>query len=285
MNETIFFHHYTDINTLALILENQKLRFNRLDHVDDLIESTKYGKYHLSQYLFVSCWTDSEEESLPLWAMYSKAKSGVIISLPKDPFLYKQLKPHPRLAIQIEGDVLSFLPIEELFTDNYMVNAVYINKDNFIKKVEYVDDTILKDLRGKAVNLNMFPNNQFKLEIAGPTQLAGYKLNFWSFQSEVRYIIMVYPCPPLPKDISQTSKWNQEMAEYVLDGIKKEKDIGLQYIDINLDPKSINQIGVTLSPYASESEKIIVDSLLEKYTSGGKSFSSNLSTKIRNNKS
>lgn len=32
-------YHYTSIETLALILDNQKIRFNRLDRVDDLEES------------------------------------------------------------------------------------------------------------------------------------------------------------------------------------------------------------------------------------------------------
>ena len=32
-------YHYTSIETLALILDSQKIRFNRLDRVDDLEES------------------------------------------------------------------------------------------------------------------------------------------------------------------------------------------------------------------------------------------------------
>ena len=31
-------YHYTNIETLALILKNRTIRFNRLDHVDDLEE-------------------------------------------------------------------------------------------------------------------------------------------------------------------------------------------------------------------------------------------------------
>ena len=35
-------YHYTSIETLALILKNKTIRFNRLDHVDDVDEAA-YG--------------------------------------------------------------------------------------------------------------------------------------------------------------------------------------------------------------------------------------------------
>lgn len=71
-----YIHHYTNINTLALILKNKKIRFNRLDRVDDMSEAKALRGYNLSQYLFVSCWTDSEEESIPQWHMYTNSMTG-----------------------------------------------------------------------------------------------------------------------------------------------------------------------------------------------------------------
>ena len=68
---TTLIHHYTNINTLALILKHKTIRFNRLDRVDDISEAQSFGKYNLAKYLFVSCWTDSATESIPQWHMYT----------------------------------------------------------------------------------------------------------------------------------------------------------------------------------------------------------------------
>ena len=59
-------YHYTTIDTLALILKNKTIRFNRLDKVDDVEEDAFSNGVHLGQYIFVSCWTKNSEESIPL---------------------------------------------------------------------------------------------------------------------------------------------------------------------------------------------------------------------------
>lgn len=50
-------YHYTTIDTLALILKNRTIRFNRLDKVDDLEEKVVSCGVNLGQYIFASCWT------------------------------------------------------------------------------------------------------------------------------------------------------------------------------------------------------------------------------------
>lgn len=77
-------HHYTNIETLALILEDRTIRFNRLDRVDDISESKAFGKYDFGKFLFVCCWTDSNIESIPLWHMYTQKMRGVRITIDKD---------------------------------------------------------------------------------------------------------------------------------------------------------------------------------------------------------
>lgn len=76
-------YHYTSIETLALILHSKKIRFNRLDRVDDVEESC-YGSgptnARLGMYSFVSCWTKDVMENLSLWKMYTGYK-GVRIGI------------------------------------------------------------------------------------------------------------------------------------------------------------------------------------------------------------
>ena len=69
-------YHYTSIETLALIVQNKTIRFNRLDFVDDCEESL-YGSgptnIKLGQYTFVSCWTkDCKHSIFRLDAHYSQ---------------------------------------------------------------------------------------------------------------------------------------------------------------------------------------------------------------------
>lgn len=133
-------HHYTSINTLALILKNRTIRFNRLDRVDDVSEAKVFGEFDLTKNLFVSCWTDSDEESIPQWHIYTDKMTGVRISLPKGFFNYRPLKPDRKFGAIIEGEVNSPISWEKMFTDEYFILPNVIIKEQFERKVKYVDD-------------------------------------------------------------------------------------------------------------------------------------------------
>lgn len=80
-------HQYTSIDSLALILKNKTIRFKRLDKMDDIEEAALSNVgIHLGGFMFVSCWTFNEIESIPLWKMYTPATKGVRISLDKNMF-------------------------------------------------------------------------------------------------------------------------------------------------------------------------------------------------------
>ena len=114
-------HHYTSINTLARILKYQTIRFNRLDCVDDVSEAKFYGKSDLIKFPFVSCWTDSNVESIPLWHMYTDKMRGVLISLEGDWMYYRLLKPDPKYKFIQEGTLYAPVPFERFFNDNYLI--------------------------------------------------------------------------------------------------------------------------------------------------------------------
>lgn len=48
-------YHYTSVETLAMILASHKLRFNRLDRVDDMREAQKHKGIDFGKYFFASC--------------------------------------------------------------------------------------------------------------------------------------------------------------------------------------------------------------------------------------
>ena len=85
--ETIeYLYHYTNIETLALILKNRTIRFNSLNNMDDLQEQETADLKNIGQFCYISSWTDDESESIPMWNMYASLNLGVRIKLRKNPF-------------------------------------------------------------------------------------------------------------------------------------------------------------------------------------------------------
>ena len=81
-----YLYHYTSLETLALILSNKTICFNNLLNVDDIEEAETQDMGNFGRFLYVSCWTDDEKESIPLWNLYTPNMHGVRIKLPKFPF-------------------------------------------------------------------------------------------------------------------------------------------------------------------------------------------------------
>jgi hypothetical protein len=65
-NHSEFLYHYTNIETLALIMKNRTIRFNSLCNLDDLQEQTTQDNQNFGRFIFVSCWTDVKKESIPM---------------------------------------------------------------------------------------------------------------------------------------------------------------------------------------------------------------------------
>lgn len=282
MNPHQELHHYTTVNTLALILQSRKIRFNRLDRLDDIAESDQYGDFHLSSFLFVSCWTDSDVENISLWDRYSKGMTGVKISLPADPFEYHPLKEHPLLDIKIlGGEVLSFLPIEEMFTDEYMVSPSFlINRNLLIRKVEYLDESELIQKRREAVEI-VEVNGQFNAKMKAPHDLTGYKSKIWALQQEVRYVLMIYPMQARTPSGALNPAWAKDISVHLYQKMTDGTKMSKEYFDIPIDEKYFNNMKITLGPRATEADRIIVKSLLEKYTTNGVLLQSSLTGRVR----
>lgn len=84
--EESFLYHYTNLDSLALILKNRTIRFSPLNKMDDLQETESSDVHNIGQIIYISSWTKDEEESIPMWNMYTSLVSGVRIKLPEMPF-------------------------------------------------------------------------------------------------------------------------------------------------------------------------------------------------------
>lgn len=262
-------HHYTAIQTLALILDSKRIRFTRIDLVDD-IKETEGLPNDIKTNAFVSCWTEDDSENLPLWSLYTQM-NGVRISLPADMFNKYSIKAGDYGNWGYTKDVIVPLPLEKIRTDEYLIlNPFWLN-DGFYKKVIYSDDYI--EYRKK-----MFNKTDKVLTIVTIQNLFSYKDSIWSFQKEGRFYLIVFPLPPLTlfKD-----RETQMKNMYYNSPISNSLPL---FIDVDLNIDVLNNISVRLNPTCSNADRIIVQSLLDKYTTNGKMEDSVLQDTYRGKK-
>lgn len=255
-------YHYTTIDTLALILKNKTIRFNRLDKVDDVEEDAFSNGVHLGQYIFVSCWTKESEESIPLWKMYG-GNDGVRIGLDEDMFqtyVIHDLKLDN--GLHSEGALLSIIPQKDFEAKDYMIMPIVKGnmRSIFYREVEYVDD--VKSKVKDAFKTTTKDNNLGDIKIDF-CNLGRYKNRRWSFQEECRFVISALPFNPLYCDANTISS---TFAQCYL----QNRQLPFSYYDLPLKDEVIDKIDVTMGPNVSDGQKVIVDALCRQYTKNGK---------------
>ena len=134
-----YLYHYTSVNTLALILKSKSIRLSPLSSVDDLTECLSADEVNYGQYVFVTCWTSDEEESIPFWKMYTPDMTGVRLKVPTSMFEGYEFKPDPSLPVNIVDSGKYAVPIEEVLSKSYMVWPESANRFFAIEYVESVE--------------------------------------------------------------------------------------------------------------------------------------------------
>lgn len=263
-------YHYTSIETLALILANKTIRFNRLDKVDDLEES-EYGisdaNIKIGQYNFVSCWTKDDIENITLWGLYTQYK-GVRISLDEDMFVT-----YPSLG---RADIKSYFKDFELGSD-YMTTCV--NNEAKLIDVEYV-----KDL--KAINLEIGKYQEDigtgKSSLNYSNKYGVYKREQWSFQKESRFKIHVLPITPnLQEEKEEPFIVLSKAMSSIGDRMLQRKSISINHIDIPLKDEVFKEMEIMLGPQTTQADRIIVESLIHMFQVNSEVKNSVFKNKIR----
>lgn len=279
----MFIHHYTNIDILALILRNKTLRFNRLDKVDDPEESNFYSQgVNLGPYTFVSCWTESKEESIPMWKMYTTSCWGIRITVPRDnlfqTYSYDGFKHNGLTSVSLGGMFLSLFPPEVQFQqDKYMPPFLTTDYDacNFYRKVQYVDNVQI--LAKDVIQISgLDDKGRGIISIAYP-KVGSYKHKRWAFQEESRFVLNMLPGNPTSK--FNTPEFDCEQSKFI-QSILHNKDLGFTYYDMHLNPDVLENIVITLSPLTTDSQRAIVEALCHKYAPNAIIKESALSGKI-----
>ncbi|RUO24451.1 hypothetical protein CWE09_11375 [Aliidiomarina minuta] len=284
MSKPEYLYHYTSIEGLAHILESRQIRFSRLDLLDDVTEGQSQDAVDWRKYYFVSCWTAEEEESIPLWSMYTPDMMGVRIKLPLSMFkthiidhselprfiqLADTSKAPPGAKIQIR----CLMPYEKLHGEDYFVMNTCFRDEVWPSKVEYTDDPTL-------LNQNLIKyNKETDTTSISSDEIAKYKKKVWSFQYEWRFKIHCFNAAPR----SLKSKMpNDSYNELMLRELRNfEKGVSQEYFFMDLDDLIFDSLEVVLGPKVDSAHKIIVNSLIQNFCSKAKVSPSRLTGQIR----
>ena len=248
-------YHYTSVDTLGKILSGKSILFRRLDCVDDVME---YTVSEFAKYMFISCWTESKEENIPLWKMYTTdITNGIRISLPQE--MFKTYSPIPNGRYVKNQISESLVPVDEILNSDYMVMPIDLSRDKeneiFFRHIEYVRNPQIAVGKIKKTEYN--GRNLYNvLEI---NRLGRYKHKCWEFQQEVRFALTIFPFNPYnyAGKTDGFEKFANECAQM--------KDLSFSSYFLHLKDDIFDQLEITLSPNISEESRKLVDNLVQQY--------------------
>lgn len=255
-----YLYHYTNIESLALILKNRTIRFNSLDKMDDLQEQETGDIKNAGQFCYVSSWTEDDIESIPMWNLYSSLDAGVRIKLRKFPFkeyenTIEALSAVTKTSVATSdgNSIKSIIPLTEILSKGFFSPQAMGKQDAILFKVEYTQDAE-----------KLYPklhSNKGEDSSLAFGKLGKFKNVYWSFQKEWRYILYF-----LPMNINQSPqnifKNLQLMANRLFLGLEKQP---FPHYDMFIDDEAFFDMEITLSPKISMGNRTIVENLIDKY--------------------
>jgi hypothetical protein len=96
------------VENFLLILKTGKIRFKRLDKVNDPIEGNISEFPELGRYVFTSSWTAQKRDEIPMWKMYSNLE-GVRFRMPIDLFNYSDNLTISKISSRLGFQIISKL--------------------------------------------------------------------------------------------------------------------------------------------------------------------------------
>lgn len=252
MNLPNYIYHYTQINSLALILANRTIRFSALNKVNDPGEGQSADVGDFGMYLFVSCWTDMEREHLPLWNMYTNMR-GVRIKLPFPIF-----------------PTYDYRGKQTLFKEEEMIKEAYMilpNREAFRRVIYTNDQEKLKPKSIRRIGRN--------LEGINLDEIGVYKDEIWAFENEIRFFFGIVP---KPKTAHLNDAFDIDELTKLIDN---RSPLGFNHFDLRLDNTCFEKMEITLGPKILPGDREIVESLIRRYNRTAKMHDSILMARIR----
>lgn len=264
MNKPAVLYHYVSLETLALILRNRTIRFSRLDKVDDPQEQRSADSQNLGKMKLVSCWTSSDEESIPMWREYAGAECGVRIQMKSYPF--KEYSVSTESLSKLSHDAVlnapggSFdglhLPIEDFWDRSYHFKEMARSVE-MLHEVQYTND---KSLLFPEV-IRSCGNGWVEADLSA---LGIQKATAWSYQGEWRYVLTA-----VPVGIASIIKGDVEAVNRATEVILDRCDPEIpSFYDLVISNEAFASMKIVASPKMTPGNRVILDALVQKYAPG-----------------
>lgn len=248
-----YLYHYTSIESLALIMSSRKIRFNCLKYVDDPEENMSADIKEIGKLCLVSCWTDIEEDSLPMWNMYTPNMRGVKLKIKSYPFKeYPATMKEGWKMVDTNGELIEDFGIKSYLNDYISyIDEQKIIRENRAFVIPPAPELIAVEYTHKEdlIKPQIVHGDSFDI-----TGIGRYKRTCWKFQSEWRYIIIFTPFNA--ENLGDYKKTNDLYA------VRK---IPYKEYFLELAENAFEGMEITLGPKVSKAEEVIVDALVEKY--------------------
>ena len=257
-------YHYASLDTLALILHNRTIRFSRLDKVDDPQEQRSADSQNLGKMKFVSCWTSSDEESIPMWREYAGAECGVRIQMKSHPF--KRYSVSTESLSKLSSDAIlntpggKFdglqLPLEDFWDKKYHFKEMARSVE-MLHEVQYTKD---KSLLFPEV-IRSCGNGWVEADLSA---LGIHKATAWSYQREWRYVLTA-----VPVGIASAIKGDVEAVKRATEVILDRCDPEIpSFYDLVISDGAFSSMKIVSSPKMTPGNRVILEALVQKYAPG-----------------
>ncbi|MDR4971607.1 MULTISPECIES: DUF2971 domain-containing protein [Bacillus cereus group] len=244
-----YLYHYTNLETLRLILKNKTFRLSSLNKMDDLEEGDTQDFQKLGRFTYISSWTNNPDESLLLWG-YSKGNNGVRIRMKSDIFKTEYINE----SVYMHGHHVS---IEETFHIGILdlmknENVSFVPPRANLIPVQYTDSNELL----KPTVCKIFSNGRFELRIA---ELGLFKRSQWKDQQEWRYRLQ-----SMPLNVNELTMTNTPNGlAIILERIRNREE--LEYIDLPLRDDAFDDLEILCGPKMSNESKGELTKMLVEY--------------------
>jgi hypothetical protein len=243
---------YTSLDSLEKILENQSIRFSRLDTVNDPEEATAADVQAAATSVFVSCWSASETESIPMWSMYGDRFQGVRLALPSNMFLARQkpmvfAKGGAQLIVGYDSTPLWVVDRETPAMQKFGRGLTGPNKIHYSNDPIFRTPTIFHREAGR-VNCYTY-------------DLGMAKTPHWSYEDEWRYKISYFP---------DETNWPDDSFFRNVTADFKTYPVLTEQIFVPLDPSAFDGLSITKGPLMSEADGARLSDIVSKFAPSSK---------------
>lgn len=245
--------HYTSINSLAMILHHRTLRFTKISNLNDPLEGRTADLDGAARLIFCSSWTAYEEDTIPMWKMYSELvgvrlavspsrmfkNAGEIKREGSGPGSFNYAKLTPELPYSTKGNT-RFFSQRHSFQDIWGPDAV---------RYEEPHRAVADQVTGTAASIR--DGERVEDLIARLTQVGLLKSKHWEFENEVRFRLT------FNRFISIKGLSPEEFCDVM--------EVDSDYIDVSLSDNFFEGASVLLGPLCEPAHEILIESLIEKY--------------------